>query len=450
MIDIAVDIDSTKTTHEGISSISLVRGNGTRLCHVDLEYSRFAHLPQTSPRSLDFLLLASAVYSIDKLVDRGTAVDAWTREITLTIPVSGLNVWKAQGRRVSDCLSFLTGDNWSIKFVSRKNPILSPSKQAPKQKLIPGFEPNVVSLFSGGLDSLIGVIDWLETRPSDKLLLVGHHDGEMTGPLSDQKALKDPIAKAYPGRTRTLLARIGHNDDLQSSAEITLRGRSLAFIAMGIYAASAYGPSVPMLIPENGTIALNVPLTPSRRGSCSTRTAHPYFLSKLQAILGAVGISNPIVNPLEASTKGQAVKNCKNRKLLKATAELSVSCAKRGHKIHFTHREAKSCGRCMPCIYRRAALNVIGWDDELYGDDICNGEIDPTEDCQKPSDLRACLSFLRKNPTEKELALMLMANGSLDSRKLKDHVKMIQQTMNEIRDLIRVKGNKKIKRLAGV
>jgi len=126
------------------------------------------------------------------------------------------------------------------------------------------------------------------------------------------------------------------------------------FIALGMFAASSLGPDVPLLIPENGTMALNVPLTPSRRGSCSTRTAHPHYLAMLRRILSQVGLSNPFCNPLQGKTKGEAVVACRNQALLNALARRSVSCAKRGHKVHWTRRNADGCGRCMPCIYRRA------------------------------------------------------------------------------------------------
>jgi hypothetical protein len=33
-----------------------------------------------------------------------------------------------------------------------------------------------VSLFSGGLDSLIGIVDYFKANPSKKLLLVSHYD----------------------------------------------------------------------------------------------------------------------------------------------------------------------------------------------------------------------------------------------------------------------------------
>ncbi|WP_425387695.1 7-cyano-7-deazaguanine synthase [Edaphobacter aggregans] len=158
------------------------------------------------------------------------------------------------------------------------------------------------------------------------------------------------------------------------SPEITLRGRSLLFIAVAVCVASAYKLKGPILLPENGTIALNVPLSPSRRGSCSTRTAHPHYVAQLQKMFGLVGIGNEIANPLLTKTKGEAVRQCLNLPLLTKIFAASVSCAKSGHTKDWKNRSASGCGRCMPCIYRRAALHSAGLDSESYGLDICRGE----------------------------------------------------------------------------
>src|SRR4051812_8594308 len=42
----------------------------------------------------DFLLLATAVYSLDKLVPRKIAGDLWTRSFDVTVPVEDPAAWK--------------------------------------------------------------------------------------------------------------------------------------------------------------------------------------------------------------------------------------------------------------------------------------------------------------------------------------------------------------------
>ena len=92
------------------------------------------------------------------------------------------------------------------------------------------------------------------------------------------------------------------------NVEPSLRSRSIVFIGLGIYAASEVGAEIPLLAPENGTIALNLPLTPSRSGSCSTRTMHPFYLDTLRSVLNDLGLKNSLTNPLGLKTgKGECV-----------------------------------------------------------------------------------------------------------------------------------------------
>jgi hypothetical protein len=449
MMTISVKILPAKKTKQGFAPVSLLKPDGRKLCQLDIEYSKLTHLNQENTSAIDFLLIASTVYSLDKLINRETGKDNWTREFSVTIPVSKIDVWNKVKVDLDRCLSFLTGDNWDMHFVSQESTPVRPIPPKRGQRIIIPTG-NAISLFSGGLDSLVGVIDWLASHPDQKLVVVGHHDAKMPGPFDDQKKLLEKLCSEYPKRIHDILVRVGHDDEIVKKTEITLRGRSLIFIALGIFVASSFGPSIPLLIPENGTIALNVPLTPSRRGSCSTRTAHPYYLTLLSRVLNGVGLTNPIINPLELKTKGEAVEQCLNPTLLQRAALESVSCAKRGHKKHFTHRDAKSCGRCMPCIYRRAALHKNGLDTERYGDDFCQGEVPILQDEDKSKDIRACFSFLNLNPSIDEISTRLLANGSLDSRQLQVYAEMVQRSMDEIRALIRDKAISDIKRQAGV
>lgn len=427
--------------------IDLVQPSGARLGQLDIQYSELAALGDAQPRVLDFLLLAAAVYGFDKLVNRDTAIDGWTRRCALRIPVSDPRLWDCVREQLVECLSFLTGDQWSFEFLPLEAS-LAKIAQKPRRQIVAQSKAEAVSLFSGGLDSLVGIIDWLEQHPSQRLMLVGHHDSQMPGPFTDQKTLLSKLQASYPGRISSVLVRIGHHEPAK---EITLRSRSLVFIALGIFGAASIGNDVSLIIPENGTIAINVPLTPSRRGSCSTRTTHPFFLKTLSNILVGLGIRNPLSNPLALKTKGEAVSECKNMKLLSQLAEHSVSCAKRGHTSTWLNRAASGCGRCMPCIYRRAALNTIKIDDEQYGRDICIGDVDVSPSNEEgPNDLRACISFLNRKPSSKEIAKMLLTNGSLDVTKLNLYVDLVQRAMQEIRQLFQEKATPKTRKQLGL
>lgn len=385
-----------------------------------------------SDEALELVLLGAVVYALDRRLERAKAVDAWTRDFAFALPVASPQRWTPLKTMLDRCLGFLSGDRWDISFTSRDIDLL----HALDDESLTSPNADAASLFSGGLDSLIGVVDHLQADPSHRLLLVGHHDPRLPGPFGDQKATLKHITRAYPDRTRPLLLSVGAS----SGVDTTLRSRSFLFLALGLYAAAALGDRAPLLIPENGMIALNVPLTPSRAGSCSTRTAHPHYLTMMQELAKGLGFTNPLVNPLEAKTKGECVLDCCNSAMLSDALEDTTSCAKRGHKSTWLRRDAKQCGRCMPCIYRRAALHRVDLDHEIYGRDICAGEVDPSSVNAYADDLRACLTFLERHSSPEDIADLLVASGALDVSRLEAYAGLVSRAMDEIRTLLLDKG----------
>jgi hypothetical protein len=84
-----------------------------------------------------------------------------------------------------------------------------------------------------------------------------------------------------------------------AGAENSYRSRSFCFVSFGVLAAQFLDGKPELIIPENGSIALNYPLTPARSGSLSTRTVHPYFLNQMRELLAALGIECGLANPYE-------------------------------------------------------------------------------------------------------------------------------------------------------
>lgn len=438
-------IAPTAATAYDFASMEIVRSNGVSLGQLDVDFRALAAL-KAPEWAADLLVLATAVYGLDKLVGRSSARDAWTRSFMLKVPVAAPNQWRQQRADLTAALNFLTGDQWQLSFSKRETPVYRPKPGRRRRAL--ARTPQSVCLLSGGLDSLIGAIDHLESNPGSNVLLVGHHDGQMPGPLDDQHSLLAAIRATYPNRTEALLVRVGHSG---SSEEITLRSRSLVFIALGMFAASSVDRKLPLLVPENGTMSLNVPLTPSRRGSCSTRTTHPFFIELVGRVVAGLGGNGAIQNPLLFKTKGEAVSQCLNPDLLRTVAQDSVSCAKRGHRRTWKRRRANGCGRCMPCIYRRAALHTVDLDSEAYGRDVCKGEVNiDKRDEEAPNDLRACFSFLKRRHSTRELERLLITSGPLPPQHLQLHAQVVERAMDEIRNLLRDKGTHKIRKQAGV
>lgn len=99
----------------------------------------------------DIMSLATMVYMADTRIERVVhGQDSWTREIELEIPVSNVEIWDSQIRTVERMLKFLTGDLWKITLSSRAWQFNNLEEVREKSN-----KYDEVSLFSGGMDSLI-------------------------------------------------------------------------------------------------------------------------------------------------------------------------------------------------------------------------------------------------------------------------------------------------------
>jgi len=379
-------VNVTRRAADGLADIHIRLESGQEY-QLDLPYRdlyRRCGLPNAL--AMDLLITASLCYIVDKGVPRSGSTDNWTRDLEITIPVSDSQLWTGVAEELAETLAFLTGDSWHFTFSQLAEPIFAGS-----ETLMPASSSTqVVSLFSGGLDSLAGAIDLLNSNAA-RILFMGHYD---SSGLKVQSVLASALDLRYPNRCDIQHVRVAHRPD--QAIENTLRLRSFLFIAIGLYGAQAFGPRTPLYMFENGLIALNVPLTPSRRGSCSTRTAHPYYLHRLRAVLGRLGIQNPIITPYALKTKGECLSECKDQEILRRLANTSVSCSHASRKQDWVRKSATNCGYCIPCIFRRAALSKVGLDDgSLYGIDVLAGELNPNDEIESANDLRAVVDFLR-------------------------------------------------------
>ena len=410
--------------------------------------------------AFDFLLFSVLIYNIDRFVNRHIfSLEGWTREIeVLNMPVIHIDEFRAIKDKMDNAVSFLTGDNWNINYSLSEGILYQAKEDIEEWGDVNIFKK--VSLFSGGLDSLIGVIDELERfSPERKLLFISHKDLGKEG--VDQNGIMRIFAlqQLYSNKYAQIQTSVGigrrNLGGGRLSKESTFRSRSLLFIGMGIYAAHKIGDNVPLIIPENGTIALNIPLMPSRRSACSTRTTHPTFLKQLQDILQEIGITNPMSNPYELKTKGEMVIESANQEVLGHLIEASCSCAKRGRMQHWDRRGAgvRHCGMCLPCIYRRVALHMNGLDNpDRYGTDVFNGiRFDINNLGQQSSrDFRTLLEFIKRRPSIERIEKKLLINGVQDVSRIRNYSLVVDRTIEQIIEWVRINGDNSIKRKAGI
>ncbi len=355
--------------------------------------------------SWDFLSIALGVFAADRFVLRANAEDGWTRVIALDVAVFNPQPWFSQMAKLEAALRFLTGDIWQISLRRGGSP--------PPKFLERLTERDAICLFSGGLDSLLGAIKLLEDGRLPFLVSQGSPKE-----IQPQDSLSQAIKLCdyrFDGRV---------NEHWRAPYEGSTRGRSIIFFAYGVVAASAHDISE-LLIPENGLIAINPPFTPRRLGSLSTRTTHPFFLTELERVLQGAGIDIKLTNLFEGMTKGEMLKNCKHPNIEKLAA-VSYSCGK-GKRLN------GQCGRCVPCLIRRASFNASGVVDKTdYKTNI--------ENSKKNDDVMAArIAAVRaRKASEIELARWSMRSGPLpvDPVRRKEIIGAVSRGLVELADFL--------------
>ena len=330
--------DELVTDVTGGTPIFLFRGGERGQAHAGRSlYDKIRRRRLDPPeRAWDFLSIALSIVTADHATLRSESPDGWTRTVELDIAVIDPTFWTSQAEHLARLLAFLTTDRWTLRFhAGGFNP---PRPLRRRRRELAG--ENVV-LLSGGLDSLVGAIDLASTGQYHAVSKTATGDGEKQ--VGFARAIGMPHLQLNPVCKG------------EGTAEQSQRSRSMSFIALGVLAATSTsawqaGADVTLNICENGYIALNPPLTGSRLGSLSTRTAHPEYLFRLQSVLSDAGLRVRLANPYAHQTKGEMLENCGDQNLLEQHASFSTSCGR------FQRFQYRHCGRCVPCQVRRAAF----------------------------------------------------------------------------------------------
>jgi len=347
-----------------------------------------------NPVAFDFLSLTLAVTAADTFVSRKDSADGWIREINLVVSLSDPSPWQPVIGKLEKALNFLSGDDWRLHFTA--NGEAPPGYRSRMRRKLLINNCDCACLYSGGMDSAIGVLDLRAAGLNP--ILVSHaypKDG------SKQEHILPRLGSNLVrfGSVANPISNIGPND-------VQMRTRSFNFLGMGSVLASCLAElssnRTKLYVPENGFIAINPPLTSRRIGALSTRTTHPHYLSIVQEILDDVGIPVEIDNPFSTRTKGEMISQCADQTRLRDVAAGTVSCGK-------WKRKNQQCGRCVPCLIRRASFHAAGWTDE-------------TDYAQEATDLA---HFLDHGNETDDLLAMLVAARTMQAG---DHARWVAQT----------------------
>lgn len=323
--------------------------------------------------SRDLAEVAAYIYEVDKSVKRGEG-DSWTRSISMLIPVRRSDLWGGLSGRLARTMFELTGDDFTFHFVqSRQAEPKSPASgavEATGAEAAQADESDCTCLFSGGLDSFVGAAELV--RRGRRPALVSHYISNLRPVQEGQvRGINDVFGshlehfqyrvapQNLPGKTKYPLTVRDNNQ----------RARSFLYLSMAALIAFERGLTE-VFICENGVMAVNLPMTFSRLGSRSTRSANPNFLEEFQATMRELfGARLTIRNPFLLKTKKEMVETVTEgglKKLMKQT----ISCwgyPRRTMGVPGTNH----CGYCLPCIHRRIAFIAPGatsWDDNYKVD----------------------------------------------------------------------------------
>jgi 7-cyano-7-deazaguanine synthase in queuosine biosynthesis len=324
----------------------------------------------------DLIEIAAVVFAADSSVPRGGPTrsdmgEGWHRTFAYTIPVRDPAFWSQPrvNEALSNVVTFLTDDIVDFKF--------APHQEARAQQDFLQFDPDSnafaadeVILFSGGLDSFAGALEFLSTR-AGRVALVSHRSSQKV--TKRQHQLGKYLARRFPGRVlhiQVAAHRIG-----REARESTQRSRSFLFAALGQTVARMLGAKR-MSFYENGIVSQNLPISPQVVGTMATRTTHPLALRMLNELMDLiVGQSIPISNPYQWLTKTEVVARiAKHGGSGQIRVAVSCTSVREQGTLH-TH-----CGTCSQCLDRRFALLAadLAAEDpaEMYGTEVILGARD--------------------------------------------------------------------------
>ena len=377
------DTPNDSVSYQNIITLDYIDKSGA-IANVKIELPNFVrdlyHIPD---RTLDLLELAAYVYCADRMTSRGPkdAVEyhSWARSFHFVVKVRDYNFWTRTDvlACLARALQFMTGDR-EYKFS------FQPGHSTPKTSLFDDEQFGVedsedlnVALFSGGLDSLAGVLNHLESA-SEKICLVSHQS--QPGTVRTQQRLVAALRHRYPGRVFHYKFKC-HLRGIRAVEE-TQRTRAFLYTSIAFAIAQAHGQDC-FNVYENGITGINFPRRGDLAEARASRTTHPrsiYHLKHFFSLLRDCQMKIDLPFLWKTKTDILALMMAGKHSELISSA---VSCSKTFQNLG----QATHCGGCSQCVDRRFATYAAKADDiddsgiyaiDIVSDTILNGEVKTT------------------------------------------------------------------------
>jgi len=290
---------------------------------------------QLSPRALDLLDLAGAIYRLESGIPLRPTNPV--KEWQINAPVRDVAFWTgAGGKLLAAVLSFLNRAQWSFTFERGQNAMEVAIAGEPR-------DIQEVLLFSGGMDSVCGA--GVHPKPRERVQLVSFY--------TTQKGLQQQLAASLgyhaPAQWRLIGRRGKEGMDLI---------RAFLFLTLGAITAQTHGVSR-IFQYENGLLAMAIPPAGTQ---VPTRHAHPEFHRRMERLFEAVFERRlEIRNPFALLTKRE-----ESMQFAKAISDAAAEAILQQTQTCWRHSQAWKvgkwkkdpyvpCGVCTPCIVRRTA-----------------------------------------------------------------------------------------------
>jgi len=350
-------------------------------------------------RLKDLLEIAGYIYAADRKTYRGNEDDleyhSWSRDFHFHIGVRDVNFWETADvkRLLKNALCFMSGDH-NYDFTFYETGIDYPTNIFDNENFIIETPDNLqVALFSGGIDSLAGIIDLLETTNAE-ICLVSHQSGQ-PGVIKTQRDLCDAIKNYYPNRCSHYKFCCNFSKD--NARDETQRTRSFLYTSIAFAIAKTYNQKC-IHVYENGITSINFAETQDLMNGRSSRTTHPQTIRLLEKLFSKIaGDEFSIKNPFVLKTKTEVIEVIKKHNRLELL-DSSVSCSTtRNHPQGFTH-----CGICSQCIDRKFAVfaaEVEEYDgNHLYHYDFLQNDLEDDETKKSLTEyIRLAQEFAQQN-----------------------------------------------------
>lgn len=309
---------------------------GTKEENVKAEFLKLN--PFVSELDLDLADVASSLFLCESLKNKGeVTLDDW-----ILFSVNRFHVWnRVEVKQViQDILSFMVKARPPIRFKAAQRRRRPRKREVPKRK-------DLVTLFSGGVDSLSGILNVQTTNGLTSGVFVNH------GMLSSiVKNLEKNVLDRYD-------INVFQINIQRSPAAGIQQLRGFVYLAFGAIVARILETNK-IFITESGPVMYQPLFIPT---DLVTLTTHPTLISLSKQLFKELyDIEFQFYAPFEDITKAEVISLCPEHDAIQYTN----SCI----STRFAYSRYTHCGNCYGCLARRLSCLVAGVKDAEYGRDV--------------------------------------------------------------------------------